>query len=63
MVLETTTSSLGPEICFGVLLLEERLRGRKEESQRGEIKYFFSLLEFIMTLQGLFFFPILSTFI
>lgn len=32
-----------PEICFGVLLLEERLRGRKEESQRGEIKYIFFL--------------------
>jgi len=43
MVLETTVSSLGPEMCSGVLLVEERLRRRKEGSKRREIKYFFFL--------------------
>lgn len=36
-------SSLGPELHSGVLLLEEMLRVRKEESKRGEIKYIFFL--------------------
>lgn len=44
MALKTTMLSLGPEMYFGVLLLQERLgRRRKEGSKRGEIKYIFFL--------------------
>lgn len=43
MALKTTMLSLGPEMYFGVLLLEERLGRRKEGSKRGEIKYIFFL--------------------